>query len=89
MFGVVILLILLGCAFWWVRETRWALSGILIFIQLLIWWAAHDLDNGVPWNVDRPLFVGSNDPLWFTGVLILLMYGPLIAAGWVLWIKRR
>ena len=90
MFGLVYILILIAIAggVWWFTGSRVTFAAALVVIQLLIWWVANDLDNGVPWNVNRPLLVGSADPIWVKSLILLLLYGPLAAAGWALWKPR-
>jgi hypothetical protein len=90
MFGLLYILILVAIAggVWWFTGSRAAFAAALLVIQLLIWWVANDLDNGVPWNVNRPLLVGSADPIWVKSLILLLLYGPLAAAGWALWKPR-
>jgi hypothetical protein len=75
-------------AFWWVPDNRYVLSAALVLVQLAIWWVANDSDNGVPWNLDRPLFT-STDPIWSKAVIFAALYGPLSLAAAQLWKARR
>ena len=76
-------------AFWWVPATRYVAAGCLVLVQMVIWWFAHELDGGVPWNPDRPLLTMSVDPLWLRSVFAIVLYGPLAMAGWRLMKARR
>lgn len=86
----VAMVIVLAGALWWLPPRGWwlALSGLWLLGQLMIWWLANDLDNGVPWNLNRPLLT-SSDPLWFRAVILLLLYGPLALALWTVRKVRR
>ena len=91
MFGLLYVLILVAMAWglWWFTDSRAVFAAALVAIQLFIWWVTNDWDNGVPWNLNRPLLNGPDNPIWDKGLTLLLLYGPLAGAGWALWKPRR
>lgn len=86
-----VMVIVLAGALWLLPPRGWwlALSGLWFLGQLMIWWMANDLDNGVPWNLNRPLLTSSPDPLWLKAIIVLLLYGPLALSIWTLRKVRR
>lgn len=68
--------VLLATALWWLpAPAKWAVCGAAaLVLQLFIWWVAKQIDNGVPWSLDRSLLSGSTG---HTVLFALLLYGPL------------
>ena len=88
---VLLLAGLAAVTLWWLPRRSWLLvnAGIIFAIQLLIWVLAEDLDNGVPWNPNRPLLTTASDGPLFQLVAFLLLYGPLVGGLWCIWKARH
>ena len=86
-------LLLAGIAFgtrWWLprRSRLLADAGGVFAVQLVIWLFAEEMDNGVPWNPNRPLLTTDSDGLLFQLVAFLLLYGPLTIGLYFIWKAR-